>query len=334
MNITNNEKREVSIWRRLIPGLFLGFFVFLALVLIGDVRKMGDTLKQFRWEWFVPVLMLTTFNDGLRFIKWHFYVRQLGVTNVGWQESMRMFVGGFPLSVTPGKVGEALKGVWLNQASGLPVGSGVSVVVAERISDGLAVLVLSVFGVAAYPQYWPVFVFVLGGLLAAVVISQIPPLANWFLDLAGKVPVVKRFAPGIRDFYEGSAGLFKPVATVAAVALGSLSWMGEGIGLYVILIGLGETPDFQLLALSIFVMAFSTVVGAVSALPGGLGAAEVSMTGMLVLLAGLDAAVASSATVLIRIGTLWFGVLLGLIVWAVSPKMLGLSVKNGTFDES
>jgi hypothetical protein len=58
------------------------------------------------------------------------------------------------------------------------------------------------------------------------------------------------------------------------------------------------------------------------------------MTGMLVLLAGLDAAVASSATVLIRIGTLWFGVLLGLIVWAVSPKMLGLSVKNGTFDES
>ena len=57
--------------------------------------------------------------------------------------------------------------------------------------------------------------------------------------------------------------------------------MGEGIGLYVILIGLGEPPGFRLLALSIFVMAFSTVVGAVSALPGGLGAAEVSMTGML-----------------------------------------------------
>ena len=71
---------------------------------------MGDTLRHFRWEWFVPVLLLTTFNDGLRFIKWHFYVRQLGVTNVGWKESMRMFVGGFPLSVTPGKVGEALKG--------------------------------------------------------------------------------------------------------------------------------------------------------------------------------------------------------------------------------
>jgi len=334
MNEQNIEKQEGSIWRKLIPGLLLGFLVFLALVLIGDVRKMGDTLKHFRWEWFIPVLLLTTFNDGLRFIKWHFYVRQLGVTNVDWKESMRMFVGGFPLSVTPGKVGEALKGVWLNHASGLPVGSGISVVVAERISDGLAVLVLSVFGVVAYPQYWPVFAFVLAALLAAVVISQIPPLANWFLDLVGKLPVVKRFAGGLRDFYEGSAGLFKPVATLAAVALGSLSWMGEGIGLYVILIGLGEQPSLRLLALAIFVMAFSTVVGAVSALPGGLGAAELSMTGMLVLLAGLDAAVASSATVLIRIGTLWFGVLLGLIVWAISPEMLGLRGNNERIAES
>lgn len=328
------DSNNVSIWRRLIPGLFLGFIVFLALALIGDVRQVGGILLKFRWEWFIPVLLLTTFNDGLRFIKWHYYVRQLGVTNVGWKESLRMFVGGFPLSVTPGKVGEALKGVWLNQASGLPVGSGVSVVVAERISDGLAVLVLSVFGVIAYPQYWPVFVFVLAALLAAVVISQIPPLALWFLALAEKMPVVRRFAGGLRDFYEGSAGLFKPVSTIAAVGIGSLSWMGEGIGLYVILLGLGEPPGFRLLSLAIFVMAFSTVVGAVSALPGGLGAAEMSMTGMLVLLAGLDPAVASSATVLIRIGTLWFGVLLGLIVWTISPKMLGLRGNNGIPDKS
>jgi hypothetical protein len=59
--------------------------------------------------------------------------------------------------MTPGKVGEVLKGVWLKQDSGLPVGGGVSVVVAERISDGFAVLVLSTLGVLAYPQYWPAF---------------------------------------------------------------------------------------------------------------------------------------------------------------------------------
>jgi hypothetical protein len=57
-----------------------------------------------------------------------------------------LFVAGFPLAVTPGKVGEALKGVWINQVSGIPVGKGISVVVAERISDGLAVLILSTFG--------------------------------------------------------------------------------------------------------------------------------------------------------------------------------------------
>ena len=69
----------------------------------------------------------------------------------------------------------------------------------------------------------------------------------------------------------------------------------------------------KLLALAVFTLSFSTVVGAVSALPGGLGAAEVSIAGMLTLLGNISPAVSTSATLLIRLATLWFGVLLGLL---------------------
>jgi len=139
-----------------------------------------------------------------------------------------------------------------------------------------------------------------------------------------RLPVIKRFIGTVREFYEGSYMLFQPAPTAVAVGLGTISWLGEGVGFYFILLGLGLEPSWQLLSLAVFILAFSTVVGAVSALPGGMGAAEVSIAGMLTLLGGLEPAQATTATVLIRLATLWFGILLGLGMWAVSPQLIGL----------
>ena len=118
--------------------------------------------------------------------------------------------------------------------------------------------------------------------------------------------------------------LLRPRATLIAVGLGTISWLGEGIGFYLILLGLGVAPSWETAAIAVFILAFSTVVGAVSTLPGGLGAAEASITAMLVLLLGLPVETAAAATLLIRFATLWFGVTLGLTVWAVSPDLFRL----------
>ena len=114
----------------------------------------------------------TLINYTLRFIKWHFYLGQIGIKGLPLGQSLRMFVAGFPLAITPGKIGEALKGVWLNRMTRVPVGRGISVVLAERISDGLAVMILSTLGVIAYPRYWPAFATILG----LLVITYVP----WF----------------------------------------------------------------------------------------------------------------------------------------------------------
>jgi uncharacterized protein (TIRG00374 family) len=69
------------------------------------------------------------------------------------------------------------------------------------------------------------------------------------------------------------------------------------------------------------VLAVSTLVGSASTLPGGLGAAEASITALLLLTVTSDHAVAAAATLLIRLATLWFGVTLGLIAWAATPRL-------------
>jgi uncharacterized protein (TIRG00374 family) len=327
-------KTMSSIGRRLIPGIILGFIVLVALALVGDLSQVAEVFSRFNWWMFPLALGFTLFNYTLRYAKFLYYLRLIGAGDIHWKEGLRIFVAGFPLAVTPGKVGEALKGVWINQASGVPVGKGISAILAERISDGMAVLLLSTLGVMAYPQYWPAFVFILLCLLGLIIVSQIRPAVLWLLDLGEKLPVVKGVMVHIRDFYEGSYALFKPIPVIIAVGLGMLSWFGEGIGFYFILTGLGLAPGMKLLGLAIFVMSFSTVVGAVSALPGGLGAAEASIAGMLTLLGGIQTATSTSATLLIRLATLWFGVLLGLSVWLFSLDLLGLRNQNGKVDQS
>ena len=179
-------------------------------------------------------------------------------------------------------------------------------------------------GVIAYPRYWPAFASVLGILLLGVLASQIRPVAFWLLDLASRLPLIKRFSTSLREFYEGTYVLFRPKATVMAVSLGTVAWLGEGLAMYLVLLGLGISPGIQTAAIAIFVLSFSTVIGAVSALPGGLGAAEVSITGLLALLLQLPTSTATAATLIIRFGTLWFGVALGLAVWLISRDILFL----------
>ena len=307
--------------------MLFGFVAALGLGLLGDLRQVGSQVQNFQWRLYPFVFALTLVNYTLRFLKWHYYLHQIDAAGIGWLESARLFVASFPLSVTPGKVGEALKGVWLNQKSGAPVARGLAVVVAERISDGIAVLILSALGVFAYPQYWPLFAFALSLLLGLVIVSQVRPLAYAILDFGRKIPLVSRFIPPLYEFYEGSFVLFKPSATVIAVGLGTISWFWEGVGFYLILQGLGVAGGWNTLAIAVFILAFSTVIGALSTLPGGLGAAELSIAGMLVLLMGVSADVAAAATLLIRFATLWFGVGLGLVVWLFSRDLIFLQEK-------
>jgi len=329
-----NYQPSVSIVRRLLPGLVLGFVVVIGLMLLGDIQKVSRTILQFQWKYFFVAIGCTLLNYALRFIKWHFYLGQIGVRRLSVLESLRLFVAGFPLAVTPGKVGEVLKAVWLMRKTGMPVARGTSVVVAERISDGLAVLLLSVFGVIAYPQFWPVFLIILALLLTIIVLSQIRPAAYWLLDLGDKIKLFRRMSSILREFYEGSFALFRPAATIVAVILGTVSWLGEGIGFYFILMGLGLPPSERMLAMAVFVLAFSTVVGAASALPGGLGAAEASIAGLITLTLHQDPALATSATVLIRLATFWLGISLGLIAWFFSPELFGLTSNSEIVTET
>lgn len=315
--------------RGLLAGALLGFLVLLAIGFTADVRAVGQALAAFPWGLAPLVLAGTLFNYSLRFVKWHFYLRQIGADRISRRESARLFVAGFPLALTPGKLGEALKAVWIQGKTGIPTARALPVVAAERVSDGMAVLALSSLGVLSYPQYWPAFALLWAVLLGIVALSRFDRLVGRAVDRWAHLPWVTRLARPVTELFVGARTLFGPRPLAVAVTLGTLAWFGEGLGFFVILVGLGLPPTVETLAASVFALAFSTAVGGASTLPGGLGAAEASLTAMLTLLLRVPLDLALTATLLIRFATLWFGVALGLAAWTRSADLLGLATPDG-----
>jgi len=84
------------------------------------------------------------------------------------------------------------------------------------------------------------------------------------------------------------------------VVIGFVSWSGECIAFYYVLLGLGFAGSWTLLVQAAFILGISTLAGSVSLLPGGLGVAEGSVYGLLLLLLKTTTQKAGAATLLIR----------------------------------
>jgi uncharacterized protein (TIRG00374 family) len=94
-----------------------------------------------------------------------------------------------------------------------------------------------------------------------------------------------------------------------------VAWLAECVGFALIVSGF---PGTQVpLSLAILIYASTTVAGALSFLPGGLVVTEAGMAWLLESARGADQATAAAATILTRLATLWFAVVIGLVALAV-----------------
>ena len=293
--------------RWLLLGL-LTAVVFGGLVAYGDFRQIGHILlsSPSAYGGFAAGVGLALLNYFFRFLRWSMYLRALDI-KVSLRSSVAIFLAGLALSITPGKVGELLKSVWLSERTGVPVAVSTPAVLMERFTDVISVALLGLTGALLLP---PAMAAMIGGALAVGVAVGLLA-ASRFGSIALRLPVLRRWEAPLAQSREGLRRLMSPRLWCAAVALGFLAWAAEGVALWVIVAGLGEQVA---LGVALPVSAAAALVGAITALPGGLVGFEGSMVALLSQ-AGLSAPVAALATLLTRLATLWLAVLIGLAAW-------------------
>jgi len=300
----------------IIFSLALAFVVMTAIALYADLPQMVKALVNFRWEFLPLILGLTLFNYCWRFVKWQYYLGRLEI-KIHWLKSLLIFLSGLSMAITPGKVGELLKSYLLKSSTGTPVSRTSPIIMAERLTDGIAMIGLAVTGLVLYrfglELLLALFILVLIGIL----VIQNRRLSLALLSFGERLPVVSRIAHLIRAFYESSYILLQWRPLIFAMLIGLISWSGECAALFFVYAGLGLGFSLDLFIKSMFILAVSSLVGSASGLPGGLGTADGSMLGLTHLLITSSKAIGGAATLLIRLCTLWFGLGIGVLALIV-----------------
>lgn len=282
---------------------------YLAYAVARGFGETAEELRAFPWLWMLPVLATTLVNYSLRYLKWHYLLGRVGVS-IPHRQDAPIFAAGLAMVISPAKAGEVLKPWLVREVTGAPMIKTLPVLVAERATDGIAVVFLAAIGVTTYAadQAWligaAVAVMVVG--LAAIASE---PVVSTGLRLVGSVPAARGVAEKLTEAYGALRTVLAPGPLLLTVLISLVAWFAECVGTWLVLRGFGLDASLDL---STFVYAFSTVFGAPS--PGGLGMADLALAESLIaLLPGVGAGQAVAATLLVRLATLWFGVGIGAV---------------------
>jgi uncharacterized protein (TIRG00374 family) len=303
--------------KNLIPALALAVAVYFVLAVVTGLGDLSSALAELKWSLLPVIFGLVAISYVGRFLRWTYYLRLLKV-DLALGNNVAIFTAGLSMTISPGKLGEVLKSVFIRRVSNTPVARTAPIVVAERATDGTGMVLWGLLGALSFSfGLWTILAF------SALTVVGIAVLRSKRLSLLAervllKLPILNRLAPHLSDFHGASNELLAWRPLVFGTFMSFLSWGLEILAVYLCAIALGAELDFLLI---VFVFAVSSIGGALSMIPGGIGVAEAGLAGMFIGLGGLAQGPAIALTFLVRLATLFFATFIG-ILGLISVRIL------------
>lgn len=296
--------------RKVLGVMVVGVALYGAFAIYRGLDKMGAAMATFHAWAFLAACGLAFGNYLLRFLKWEFYLARLGIRGVPKWDSFLIYLSGFVLTVTPGKVGEVFKSAVLNERFGVPVVKTAPIVIAERVTDVLGIVVLITIGSFGFQGGLLWAAIGTGLVLSLLVVIASRRLSLGIIGIIEKLPKGDKIAPKLRISYESLAVMVEPRNLIVPTLLSVVAWLLECLALWVILQGFGQTTP---VAPCLFFYATSTLAGAIIPVPGGLGITEGALLKQMTELGKVDENTSTAAMILVRFATLWFAVAVGFV---------------------
>jgi uncharacterized protein (TIRG00374 family) len=266
------------------------------------------------WHAVMFAALLSLCNYALRVVRWRQYLVRMG-HRLPWRFVSLTFMAGFAFTLSPGKLGEMVRGrYYLSKGISLPAVTGAFFV--ERLLD-LSVMILLAVAVLAELQPYRAFLWV-AILLVATLLTGVAVLPWVSIEqrLSGmQGGRIWRALQGVARMFVSARSFLSPSLLLQGAVLGALAWSAEAWGLK--LVADVIAPVHLSIPAAMGIYAIAIIVGALSFLPGGLGSTEAVMAALL-FAHGYTMPQAILLTLVCRLLTLWLAVLIGwLCVWAL-----------------
>ncbi len=298
-------------------GLFCVFIIcVIALAAATGWSDIKTQLSKLGLAQIMTLLALSLVNYLFRATRWHLFTTRLGL-NLAFRHNILHFLGGFALSITPGRVGELVRLRWISRMSRWPLLRLAPLPLVDRAYDmaamGGVLAAGMLFAGPGTEGALPVALLAIG---AAIILTR-PGLVLRVINLAwAMLRRWPRIFARLRQAARSMVVFSTARIAVPAMILGTIGWVSEGIALFLLLGWMGAELA---LPLAVVIFLFSTLAGGLTGMPGGIGGAEAAMV-FLLHLNGVPLEIAVPATAVIRVTSLWFAIGIGAIAFTIAER--------------
>jgi len=311
-----------KIKKYIFPSVLFSALFFIVLSFLGDSHQIFLLLKEFPLSNLLIVLAFSLAVFVVRLIKWQFYLIKTG-EKVPLKDVFLSFFAALSLNFSPGKIGDLLKSYYLNERHSVSFTKTFMIILMERMTEVYSLILIVFFGSFFFGYYSSItiLIFVLSHLLIFIIIKKKHyELIHSKLQRFGRI---QKYMKYFQSFYGNLIELLKLKIFIPSMLLSLLSWIFEFFAIFTILTTFKIKHNFYEIS---YFYSFSTLLGSISFLPAGIGIMDASFSFILILL-GFDENSALASTIMIRISTLWFGILLGILTLIIFRSQINFLSK-------
>ena len=294
--------------------------LYIVFLIVSDFNVVYEKIFDFKTDYLPIILLLAPLSWVIVFFRWHFLLKNSNII-IPKKENFKIYMAGFAMSVTPGKVGELIKSQFLKSKYGVSRKNTLPIIISEYFYHMVGVLAVSILGVYYFEFSLYVIILTSALIITTLTIISSETFFKKFLNLISKRNFLKKYVSPISDSHiilkKSTRGKIFIISSGLSIAF----WLTEVLIVYFVFL------SFNILNFEFFKIAAiyttSLILGMLSFLPMGVGVVEGSLAGFLNY-EGIDISIALTLVILIRIFTRWYGVIVGLIFM----KLIGGFSKN------
>lgn len=285
------------------------FYVVLAFY--SDIHKISSQFMKINIEYLILVLLLETLAFSVRGYRQQKLLQIIGI-KMSFFSSLKLFLAGYSMVVTPGGSGEVIKSQFLKNSHETSISKTSPIVIMERFHDltaAVTIIIIMLF-LSGNHLLTSLTMIVLSSIILGAIYILMRDI-RFLTKLRNKILTIKflnRFVPS-NEFHETFVQLSGPRIMIIMWIISTISWSIDALSAYSAFLAMGINLGFVNTTQMVFV---STVFGALSFLPGGVGITEGSLIRFLVQ-SGLKVYTASSLVLFVRLTSIWYATALGFI---------------------
>ena len=309
---------------RLILVLVAVVGIYAIFLFTSDFGIVLEKISNFKINYLPLILFFVSASWIPLIIKWHFLLKNSEV-DVPLTKSIAVFFAGVAFEITPGQIGALIKSQILKTSYNIPRTKTVPIVIVEKVYDLIGAILASVIGIIILGMEIYLIAIAISVLAFIFFFMYHKPASELFFNRITKLKFFSKHIENISEFDKIVQKSTNVRAATICILLALAYWFMVSAAAYYTLISFDVNILDYLKVLAIY--STSTLLGAISFIPAGIGITEGSIAGLFTL-NGIDVSTALILAVMIRIFTLWYSVSVGFIALKFTG---GLSFRKNSF---